>query len=61
MNNNNKYKSRMVGGMAVIAMPKGTAGIEYTRTVGKGGVIFLRPVPIVVDSGNEYDAMGEQL
>ena len=44
MNNNNTYKSRMVGGMAVIAMPKGTAGNEYIRTEGKGGVIYLRPV-----------------
>lgn len=38
------YKARMVGGMAVIAMPKGTAGTEYRRSEGKGGVIYLRPV-----------------
>jgi hypothetical protein len=44
MNNNNTYKSRMVGGMAVIAMPKGTLGKEYRRTEGKDGVIYLRPV-----------------
>jgi hypothetical protein len=52
MNNNNTYKSRMVGGMAVIAMPKGTVGNEYRRTEGKDGVIYLRPVKEAEDHGD---------
>jgi hypothetical protein len=52
MNSNNKYKSRMVGGMAVIAMPKETAGKEYRRTEGKDGVIYLRPVKETEDHGD---------
>lgn len=52
MNNNNIYKSRMVGGMAVIAMPKTTVGNEYRRTEGKNGTIYLRPVKGVEEHGD---------
>lgn len=52
MNNNQTYKSRMVGGMAVIAMPLDTAGNEYRRTEGKGGVIYFRPVKEVEEHGD---------
>ena len=39
-----KYKCSLTGGMARIAMPKGTQGQEYTRTEGKHGIIYFRPV-----------------
>lgn len=43
MNSKHEYICRMVGGMAVIAMPKTSTGQRYTRTEGKDGVIYLRP------------------
>jgi len=43
--NNGKtvYVVRLVGGAAVIRMPKHTVGKHFTQTEGKNGVIYMTP------------------